>query len=668
MIHELEIPARKKNILAKKGIVTNDDLFCTYLPRAYKDYRNEYTSVSPKLNGVTGCFIGHPYNLNVKYKEKRSIITFKLGMENDKHINCCIIGQNYMQNIMSHMMLEETIAVCGTLKFEMPYGYSILSPDHISYLDQINLFKKIECVYPKFSGITTEWMEGLLKDELREYDEKERFSELELKQYNFNLPSKRKAITDIHFPKSFEDIDRAKKRLEFDMLYDFAAALNEKERSTTKGTTCVLKDLSISKQLIADLPYSLTDDQRNTVNSIVNQIRDGQRANCLIQGDVGCGKTLVAIILLFAFAENGYQCSLMAPTQILASQHYNQIKEFGDKYGIEVAYLDGSTKSAKRKEIIRRVSSGDIKILVGTHALTSDEIIFAPKKLGLVIVDEEHRFGRECRNKLFSRACDGTSTISMTATPIPRSLCQTLFGENVKIYDIHSMPANRKTVKTGICKFRDESKIFDFIGKELDKGRQVYVICATIEIDEEEGDEESRKEAIPLERTRSVTETAELYQGIFSPKYTLDAISGKLSTSEIDSKINAFKNHETDILISTTVIEVGVNVPNASTIIIQNAERFGLAQLHQLRGRVGRGEHQSFCILESNDSENERLKTMKDCSDGFELSKKDLELRGAGDLIGTEQSGFTEIMRLIFSDQEYYQKIYKFSKRESKLF
>lgn len=650
MIKELDIPVRKKYILAKKGIVTTDDLLSSFLPRSYKDYRKEYSEVSEDLNGCSGCFIGKPYNLSIKYKDKRSIITFKLRSSNDKQINICIIGQNFMGKILERMMEECNIAVFGTMEYKEPFGFSILSPDHICYLDQKELYKRVEPVYSKISGISSEWMETLIKDTFREYNEEETFSKSVLLNAGFNYPSKKEAIANIHFPKNLEDIDLSKKRLEFDELYNFASRFIEEEKSVTKGTTVVLKDLSITKKLIDELPYELTSDQKNTVNQIIKEIREGRRVSALVQGDVGCGKTLVAIILMFAFAENGYQCALMAPTQILAKQHYNQIKEFGDKYGIEVGYLDGSTKSSERKSIITRVHNVNLKILVGTHTIALEEKLNY-NNLGLVIVDEEHRFGVEIRDKLFSHAKEGVSQISMTATPIPRSLSKALFGSNTKIYDIYSMPANRKEVKTGICSFSEEHKIFDFVTRELEKGRQVYVICPTIDDSEDD---------MPLKRNRSLVETQNLYQGILDHKYKLDTVSSKLDALEIDAKISAFRDGEIDVLISTTVIEVGVNVPNASTIIIQNAERFGLAQLHQLRGRVGRGEHQSYCILLSEDSENEKLQTMKNCSDGFNLSIKDLALRGAGDLIGVEQSGFSRILTLINQNQELYSRIYDF--------
>lgn len=639
---ELSLTTRQKNILAKKGINTGEELL-NLLPRAYKDYRYEYTEVERRMKGFTGCFIGKPYKLSVKYSNNRSIITFKLRSLNEQQINICIIGQNFMFNILQRMMEEDYIAVFGTLDYHEVYGYSIMSPDHVCYLNQVPKFKKVEPVYSKISGISDETMRNLIKETLNEYETNE-IEDSILIEHGFVFPTRKQAYDNLHFPDTLDDIDISKRRVDFDKLLEFALALRKQVSEESKGTAVILNKLKVTKDIIDNLPYELTEDQKKHINKMIMQIREGKRVSALLQGDVGCGKTMVAILMLFALAENGYQAVLMAPTSILASQHFEQIKEIGDKYGINTAYLDGNTKASEKNKIYKSLSDGSLKILVGTHSLTNDKIKYS--NLGIVIIDEEHRFGVEQRNALLSHSKYGVNTIVMSATPMPRTLAGVLHNPNTEILDIKTMPLNRQPIKTGIAD--NEERIFTFIESELEKGRQAYVICPLIE---------EKEEDTATELIRSVIETKQIYEDRFSPKYKIDSISGKLSPSEMEDKITAFKNKEIDILISTTVVEVGVNVPNASVIVISNAERFGLAQLHQLRGRVGRGEHKSCCILQSNHKDNERLNALVRCSSGFDIAEEDLKLRGAGDLTGVKQSGFTEVMDLIASDMEFYKNV-----------
>ena len=313
-MRELDIPTRKKNILAKKGIITDVDLL-NLLPRDYIDFRNEYTSVSLALNTKTGCFIGKPYSLNVKYSNNRSIITFKLELNDKRHINVCLIGQNFMKAILENMMGVENICVFGKLSYEEPYGFSILSPTHICYESSKYLYKKIKPIYTKFEGISEDWLAEEIKKALDSYEETP-VNEALMVKHGLLLPSTKQSYENLHNPKSLDEIDISKKRIDFNTLFDFSMELQKQSLRESKGTAVNISSLSVTKNIVASLPYSLTDDQRKYLNEMITSIKDGKRVSALIQGDVGCGQTIVAILLLFAMAENGYQGVLMAPTSI----------------------------------------------------------------------------------------------------------------------------------------------------------------------------------------------------------------------------------------------------------------------------------------------------------------------------------------------------------------
>lgn len=352
------------------------------------------------------------------------------------------------------------------------------------------------------------------------------------------------------------------------------------------------------------------------------------RMNRLLQGDVGSGKTAVAAIALYAAHLSGFQGALMVPTEILAEQHADSLYQLFEKWGLNIALLTSSVKGKRRRELLERLKEGDIDILVGTHALIQDEVEF--QRLGLVITDEQHRFGVEQRKKLRSKGQD-PDVLFMTATPIPRTLAITVFGE-MDVSVIDEPPAGRKQIETYWVKHDMLERILAFVDKELRKGRQAYIICPLIE----ESDKLDVQNAIDVHSMLT-----EAYRG----KWSIGLMHGKLASDEKDQVMRDFTSNEVQILVSTTVVEVGVNVPNATIMVIYDADRFGLSQLHQLRGRVGRGEHQSFCILMADpksETGKERMRIMSETTDGFELSEKDLELRGPGDFFGKKQSGMPE--------------------------
>lgn len=645
-----EVPVKQLNILAKNNITTYEDLL-NFLPRAYKDFRLEYRKPCSDAIGKLVCITASVISVSEKWNT-RKITKIRLKAD-DVIFYTYIFGKYnpYSSIITEARRYDKKIAVWGTLLYSEDFGYSIMQPDFICEEARKREFLKIVPIYKKFRGITNETMLGLVKTALKTCEIKE-LDKKKLEEAGFTLPETKESYENLHHPEDL-NLTPYEKRIRFNKLYDFASRMAERNSKEAKGTTVILNKFDVVKDIVKNLPYELTEDQRKHLNHITEEIKSGRRADALLQGDVGCGKTMVAILLLFEMAENGYQGVIMAPTSILAKQHYSQIKELGDKYHITTAYLDGSTKAAEKKSIYKGLASGEIKIVVGTHSLTNSGIQYG--NLGIVIIDEEHRFGVEQRNALLSHAEKGVNTVVMSATPMPRTIAGVLHGNNTEILDIHTMPANRLPIKTAVCN-SDES-VMDFIEKQIADGRQAYIICPLIEGAAEE--EES-----PVLDIRSLNETVLLYQRRFEPFYHVKGLNGQMSAQEMEDTINDFAENKIQILISTTVVEVGVNVPNATVMVISNAERFGLAAMHQLRGRVGRGKYQSYCILQSKDTANQRLKAMVEYRDGFEIAKIDLELRGAGDLIGVKQSGFTDIMNYICEDPLFYKKIQDMVEKE----
>lgn len=403
----------------------------------------------------------------------------------------------------------------------------------------------------------------------------------------------------------------------------------------------------MSKQLINALPFELTEGQRGALRMISKKMKNNERVNALIQGDVGCGKTMVAIFSLLIAVENGYQGALMCPTSVLAKQHYEEITERFSSFGIKVAYLSGDLKVRERKKIIKAIKEGEVDIVVGTHAVLGKDVEF--QSLALTIVDEEHRFGVKQRELLQLKASSGVHTISMSATPIPRSLAMTIHGDSIDVLNIKSLPKGRKPVETALITAEEDS--YQRIYEEVQNGRQAYVVCPLVE--------ESNSDI--LKNVESVDEAFAKAIKYFEPKgIKVGMATGKMKQQDIDAELEKFANKEYDIFISTTIIEVGVNVPNATVILIKNAERFGLAQLHQLRGRVGRGSYQSHCLLlseKATDIGRAKLETMCNTTDGFVIAEKDLELRGTGDFIGTSQSGQNKYVMLMLGNADLNESI-----------
>lgn len=454
-----------------------------------------------------------------------------------------------------------------------------------------------------------------------------------LEQYK--LMSRRDAVIQIHFPKESKLLQRAQARLKFEELFFVQLRLlfnkQIKKRLHNGSLFSVVGD-NFNNFYSTHLPFELTGAQKRVIKEIRKDTNAGLQMNRLVQGDVGSGKTVVALMSMLLAVDNGYQACMMAPTEILATQHFHSISSMLTDMPVKVELLTGSTRKKQREKMLEELASGELKLLVGTHALIEDKVQF--QNLGLVIIDEQHRFGVEQRAKLWQKNSNPPHILVMTATPIPRTLAMTLYGD-LDVSVIDELPAGRKPIQT-LHKFENHRlRLHGFLKEEIAKGRQVYIVYPLIE--------ESEK----MDYLDLMNGYEHISKSFPQPEYRVSIVHGKMKAAEKDFEMNRFKNGETHIMVATTVIEVGVNVPNASVMVIENAEKFGLSQLHQLRGRVGRGAEQSYCILMSShklSSEAKiRLDTMVRTNDGFEISEVDLRLRGPGDLEGTQQSGVLDL-------------------------
>ena len=447
------------------------------------------------------------------------------------------------------------------------------------------------------------------------------------------LMTRKEAIVNIHFPETEKKRNEALKRfmIEEILLLEMGILQNRFETDRANNNIYMLDDnRNLVKQFIESLGYTLTGAQRKVIKEIHKELTQGKIVNRLIQGDVGSGKTVVSLIMLLYMVENGYQGVIMAPTEILAMQHYLGVVDDFNNLDIRVELLTGSIKGKKREKLLREIEEGLVDIVIGTHALIEDDVVF--KKLGLIVIDEQHRFGVTQR-KLLREKGNLANLIVMSATPIPRSLALTIYGD-LDISVIDELPAGRTPIKTKWIKDDDDrEKMYKFIDDKVSEGRQVYVVAPLIEDSE-------------VLNVKSAQQTFEEYSKIFKNR-KIALMHGKLKSKEKQDIMEEFKEGKTDILISTTVIEVGVNVPNSTIMVIRDAQRFGLSSLHQLRGRVGRGSLRSYCFLESatdNDLSIRRLEVMERTTDGFKISEEDLKLRNSGEIFGTKQSGVSDLM------------------------
>jgi ATP-dependent DNA helicase RecG len=606
--------------LSLMGIATIKDLILTF-PYRHEDFRLKDLAETPHNERVTveGRIESEPTILYLGKNKSRLQVRMLVG----RHlIKVVFFNQGYLRNKL-------TLGTVATVTGKWDRGRQVINGSNVSFgpkTDQADFEPvyslKGKLTQKKFRQFIRQALD-LSKDQLLETLPEQLRSEYKLLPFS-------DALEGVHFPKDANHAKQARRRFVYEELLQFQLKIQalRKTRREQEHGIIIQYDLEKVREFIASLPYELTSAQKRVVNEISRDLLIPQRMNRLLQGDVGSGKTVVAAIGLYSAVTAGFQGALMAPTEILAEQHAASLDEWLQPFGVKVALLSGSVKGKTRRELLERVSNGEIDIVVGTHALIQPDVSF--KKLGFVITDEQHRFGVEQRRVLREKG-ENPDVLFMTATPIPRTLSITAFGEmDVSIID--EMPAGRKKIETHWVKNEQFNQVLARMSKELADGRQAYIICPLIE----ESDKLDVQNAVDVYQQLST---------IFKSKFKIGLMHGRLSANEKDEVMRTFSEGKLDVLVSTTVVEVGVNVPNATFMVIYDAERFGLAQLHQLRGRVGRGNHQSYCVLiadPKSEEGKERMISMTETNDGFRLAEKDLELRGPGDFFGKKQSGLPE--------------------------
>jgi ATP-dependent DNA helicase RecG len=606
--------------LAEMKIFTIQDLM-EYFPYRYEDYRLRDLTEVKHEEKITLEGKVHSEPSLTYYGRKKSKLMFRMFV-GQYLIKVVFFNQPYLKN---KIVINETITITG----KWDAHRQTISASEMQAGTNTKA-QEFEPVYSLKGKITTKGMRKFIHMAFQQFGQfvEESLPIALLKKYR--LLDRREALKAMHFPIDQETVKQARRRLVYEEFLQFQLkmqALRKFEREHSPGIEINYHDSKV-KQFIEGLPFPLTNAQNRVINEILTDLKSPLRMNRLLQGDVGSGKTVVAAIGLFASVTAGYQGALMVPTEILAEQHADSLKQLLEQFEIKCELLTSSVKGKRRKLILQELADGNIDVLIGTHALIQDEVSF--HRLGFVITDEQHRFGVEQRRVLREKG-ENPDVLFMTATPIPRTLAITVFGEmDVSIID--EMPAGRKAIETYWAKPEMLERVLSFVEKELVKGHQAYVICPLIE----ESDKLDVQNAIDVHMTLS---------HFFQNRYKVGLMHGRLSSEEKDSVMKLFSSNHVQVLVSTTVVEVGVNVPNATMMVIYDAERFGLSQLHQLRGRVGRGSEQSYCILLADPKSEvgqERMRIMTETNDGFALSEKDLELRGPGDFFGRKQSGVPE--------------------------
>ena len=631
-------PARVK-LLNKLGIYTLNDII-NYFPRTYED-RSKTKKLSDIYDGEEILVIAKVITTVVVRKIRKGLTIYKV-IVSDKTNNCEITwyNQEYIKNKIkkgnTYKFYGKVNSKFGKLEMNTPI------------IEEINISKntgKIVPIYPSTNNLTQNVLRLIVENAIEEIKGqiKETLPDYILKEYN--LCNLEYAIKKIHFPDNFSEYNIARKRLAFEEIMTMQLLLMKLKKSYNNELNGIQFDKNIKmSDVINDLPYKLTKAQLKVLEEIDSDMESKKCMNRLLQGDVGSGKTVVSIIASYKAVKSGMQVAIMAPTAILATQHLEEFNKILSKYNIKSELLISSITKKNKNEILEKLKNGEIDIIIGTHALLEENVIF--NKLGLVVTDEQHRFGVKQREKIISKGTN-PDTIVMTATPIPRTLALILYAD-LDISIIDELPPNRKKIDTFAVTKGLENRVNNFIKKQINEGRQVYVVCPLVEESEEIN-------------AKSVMELAKKYKNDIFREYRVEYLHGKMKTKEKDTIMEKFKKGDIDILISTTVIEVGVNVPNASIMVVENAERFGLAQLHQLRGRVGRGKYKSYCILKyqgNSDVIKQRMKIMQDTNDGFVISEKDLELRGSGEFFGTRQHGLPEFkIASIYEDMEMIKSI-----------
>ena len=622
---------KRAGLFNKKGIKTVEDLLY-FFPRTHED-RSVIKPISQCVEGETVCISVTAYqDPQDRYVRRNMLITSLVVFDDSGMMNIVWYNNKY---IKINIKAGEKYIFFGTVTRNKQGRIQMTAPVFEKQGNE-RFTGKIVPVYPLTANLSQKvvqtTMETALKEagRLTEYLPEKTREKYMIAELNFSMQN-------IHFPTDFESYNIARTRFVFEELLVLQLALRERRAKNTQNEGRKFTDVKCIRELTDSMPFELTGAQKRTVNEICRDCMSGKQMNRLVQGDVGSGKTAVAAASIFMAVRNGYQAAMMAPTEILAGQHADSLGQLFEKHGIKTAFLSGSTKAKEKREILEKVASGDVQVVIGTHALIQENVEF--RNLGFVVADEQHRFGVEQRAKLMAKG-ENPHMLIMSATPIPRTLALILYGD-LDISVIDELPPGRKPVKTYSVKENMRKRVYDFVEENIKKGMQAYVVCPLV-AETEKSDLENAEEL--------AKKLAESY-----PDIKVGLMHGKMKPKEKDETMSLFVSGEIDVLVATTVIEVGVNVPNANIMAIENAERFGLSQLHQLRGRIGRGSEQAYCILIT-DTDNEitkkRMDTMCESNDGFYISEQDLKLRGPGDFFGTRQHGLPE-MRIanLFEDK-----------------
>jgi ATP-dependent DNA helicase RecG len=635
-----EIGIKKSDSLARLDLHTVRDLLF-YYPRDHIDYARQ-VNISELEGGETVTIIAtvKRFNFFTSPKNKKLSILELILKDNTGQIKVTrfyagarFSSRGWQESLKRNYPVGSMLAVCGLVKGGK-YGLTLDNPELEVLanpgdpIDSITIGRVVP-IYALTEGVMANTVRQAvmtaltaavnLKDPLPKGLRK-KYALMELKE----------AIPNIHFPKDSDSLKIARRRLVFDEFFYLQLGLLQRQKKAREiQTSAILTPTGkLLEQFDKILPFQLTGAQQRVVNEILTDLQKPVAMNRLVQGDVGSGKTVVAVIAILAAIQSGYQAALMAPTEVLAEQHYRKLVSWFNLLHLPVELLTGSTKVAKRREIYSQLETGELPLLVGTHALIQDKVNF--QQLGLVVIDEQHRFGVEQRAKLQQKG-EQPHVLTMTATPIPRTLALTVHGD-LDVSQIDELPPGRQQIQTTMLSGKQRPQAYDLIRREVAQGRQVYIVLPLVE--------ESEK----LDLRSAVDEHQKLQESVF-PDVQVGLLHGRMTSAEKEEAINKFRDNETQIIVSTTVIEVGVDVPNATVMLIEHAERFGLSQLHQLRGRVGRGADQSYCLLMSSSRSpdaQQRLKVLEQSQDGFFISEMDMRFRGPGEVMGTRQSGVAD--------------------------
>jgi len=621
---------------AKLGILSVSDLLCHY-PRRY----DSYGEIVPIAQVSEGQIV----TVEVSLAKRATIKTIK----NLKIVSAVVRDGSGNINVTWFNMpfLAKTLktGIFYILRGRVSKKYSGLTieqPEIISKQDYLNKKNKLMPVYSLTAGLTNNNISKSVKAVIEEVKLDDILKADIRKKYNLEAYSK--AIKNIHFPENEEQLKKARERLVFEEFFRFILAVRSMKKENAGVRTERSYEKSEKSMLLESLlPYCLTDAQQRTWTEIKNDMSSGYVMNRMVQGDVGSGKTIIAILALLFNAENGYQGALMVPTEVLARQHYEECSKYLEAHDVKVSLLVGGMTTKQKHQVYEEIKNGTTDVIIGTHALIQEKVEY--NRLGLVITDEQHRFGVNQRKNLALRG-EKCHTLVMSATPIPRSLALIIYGD-MDMSVIDTLPAGRIPIKNCVVDTSYRMTAYKFIEKQIRQGEQVYIICPMVEHNEE----------IEAE---SVVCYAETLREQLPADITMDVLYGSMKNSDKNDVMQRFADNKTDILISTTVIEVGINVPNATVMMIENADRFGLAQLHQLRGRVGRGNKQSYCIFVSGNKSKvamDRLKVLNTSNDGFYIASQDLKMRGPGELSGIRQSGELEFeLGDIYEDADILKK------------